>query len=132
VGILLDVKKLIAKILNNRVVLFDNDNQSMSGAITLSESASNFEMLTICYRSNDGTFASADVYRPNNKKVNLWVALYVSGGMYLKTKDVIIEGNTINTYKGSVYVTGQGYIPNPNVASGDYIAITQVIGYRTI
>ena len=129
---MLDVKKLIAKMLNNRVVLFDNDSQSMSGAITLSESASNFEMLTICYRSNDGVFASVDVYRPNNKKVNLWVALYVSGGMYLKTRDVIIEGNTINTFKGSVYVTGEGHIPNPNVTWGDYIAITQVIGYRTI
>ena len=48
------LETLLANIKANYVVLFDNDANVFPGAITLSESAANFEKLTICFKSNDG------------------------------------------------------------------------------
>lgn len=113
-------------------ILFDNDSQPLAGAITLAESATNFDMLVICYKTNDGDFASTSVMHPNGKSVCLWGATVSGGYMYMKSRAVQINGNTIDTANNGqgTYYTGQGYIPSPTVNTGDYIAVTQVIGYK--
>lgn len=141
---MLDLKALLSKILNNQgKVLFNNPSQAMSGTITLSDSAANYKMLVICFKTNDGFYDSTTVYNPNGKDVILWSAGVTAasgnhGRIYMKIKVVNISGTTINTsynnVSGTYYyrtaekdasVTGVGTI-------GDYIAITQVIGYPSL
>lgn len=115
------------------VVLFDNDSQALSGAITLSEAAANFERMTICYRSDNGFYGSTEVWHPDGKQVALTETCPdESGWVTAKGKIVLISGKTIDTVKGSSrYLTGQGYVhSSPGFDFGDYLAITQVIGYR--
>ena len=54
-----------------KVLLFDNDNASFTGATTLSETAANFVCLDILLRTNDSDYGSVRVYRPNGKRVSL-------------------------------------------------------------
>ena len=72
------LETLLANIKANYVVLFDNDANVFQGPITLSESAANFEKLTICFKSNDGVYGSMDVARPNGKVVALTTSIYVA------------------------------------------------------
>ena len=121
------------------VLLFDDDAQPMSGAVTLSESAASFSRLTICYRTNDGDYASVDVMHPDGKTVSLH-AVRTAGtttrNVWLKSKTVKISGTRINT--NSTASGGTTYYQTSEVRAdgsqsanvGDYIAITQVVGYR--
>lgn len=120
------------------VVLFDNDAQALRGAVTLAETAANFSRLVICYRSNDGDYGSAEVWHPDGKTVSLLAARTAGGGtvnVYLKSKTVLISGTKIDTVSyessGTRWATSQVRVEGSNAATqGDYIAITQVIGYR--
>ena len=131
----LDLKELLNKLTqSNGVMLFDNDNQSMSGAITLSESASNFDRLTICFKSNDGDYGSQDVCHPDGKKVSLMcdrVAEDSAHWHWIKAKTVQVNGTQIDTIGSTYYATGQVSLSSGvTLYYGDYIAITQVIGYK--
>lgn len=141
---MLDLKALLSKILNNQgKVLFNNPNQSMSGAITLSDSAANYKMLTICFKTNDGHYDSTTIVDPNGKRAILWTAGITAspgnhGRFYAKIKVVSISGTTINTFynlnSGTYYYeTGEKDMGVTGVGTvGDYIAITQVIGYPSL
>lgn len=129
------LETLLANIKANYVVLFDNDANVFQGAITLSESAANFEKLTICFKSNDGVYGSMDVARPNGKVVALTTSFYNgNASFYVKNRCYLIDGKTINTWKrntNSDYHTGEVNAANSNAAStGDYLTITQVFGTR--
>ena len=116
------------------MVLFDNDNTPFSGAITLSESAANFERLTICFRSNDGVFGSMDVTDPDGKVVSLTTSFFRStGSIYLKNRCYKITGKNINTYAVNTneWITGElNCVGNNQGTLRDVIVITQVIGVR--
>lgn len=129
------LETLLANIKANYVVLFDNDANVFQGAITLSESAANFEKLTICFKSNDGVYGSMDVARPNGKVVALTTSFYVTpAGFYVKNRCYKIDNKNINTWKrntNSDYQTGEVNAANSNAArTGDFITITQVFGTR--
>lgn len=129
------LETLLANIKANYVVLFDNDANVFQGPITLSESAANFEKLTICFKSNDGVYGSMDVARPNGKVVALTTSFYNGdASFYVKNRCYLIDGKTINTWKRSpstVYQTGEVNAAGSNNASmGDFITITQVYGTR--
>lgn len=129
------LETLLANIKANYVVLFDNDANVFQGAITLSESAANFEKLTICFKSNDGVYGSMDVARPNGKVVALTTSFYVAPtDFYVKTRCYKIDNKNINTWKrntNSDYQTGEVNAANSNAArTGDFITITQVFGTR--
>lgn len=129
------LETLLANIKANYVVLFDNDANVFQGAITLSESAANFEKLTICFKSNDGVYGSMDVARPNGKVVALTTSIYVAPGVfYVKNRCYKIDNKNINTWKrntNSDYQTGEVNAANSNAAHmGDYLTITQVFGTR--
>lgn len=129
------LETLLANIKANYVVLFDNDANVFQGPITLSESAANFEKLTICFKSNDGVYGSMDVARPNGKVVALTTSIYVApADFYVKSRCYKIDNKNINTWKrntNSDYQTGEVNAANSNAArTGDYLTITQVFGTR--
>lgn len=129
------LETLLSNIKSNYVTLYDNDNNVFQGAISLNESAANFEKLTICFKSNDNVYASMDVANPNKKLVSLTTSFYNGDAyFYVKNRCYLIDGKTINTWKRStstVYQTGEVNAAGSNNASrGDFITITQVYGTR--
>ena len=129
------LETLLSNIKSNYVTLYDNDNNVFQGAISLNESAANFEKLTICFKSNDNVYASMDVANPNKKIVSLTTSFYNGdASFYVKNRCYLIDGKTINTWKRStstVYQTGEVNAAGSNNAStGDFITITQVYGTR--
>lgn len=129
------LETLLSNIKSNYVTLYDNDNNVFQGAISLNESAANFEKLTICFKSNDNVYASMDVANPNKKIVSLTTGFYNGNAyFYVKNRCYLIDGKTINTWKRStstVYQTGEVNAAGSNNASmGDFITITQVYGTR--
>lgn len=129
------LETLSSNIKSNYVTLYDNDNNVFQGAISLNESAANFEKLTICFKSNDNVYASMDVANPNKKVVSLTTSFYNGdASFYVKNRCYLIDGKTINTWKRSsstVYQTGEVNVAGSNNASmGDFITITQVYGTR--
>ena len=112
------------------VVLFDDDSATVGNTVTLLETAANFTRLTIYGKTNDGDYCSVDVWHPNGKNVLLSGALPSSTtATYLKARKISIDGTTIATSSntGTNQVTLKTSL---TLQSGDYIAITQVIGYR--
>lgn len=129
------LETLLSNIKSNYVTLYDNDNNVFPGAISLNESAANFEKLTICFKSNDNVYASMDVANPNKKVVALTTSFYNgNASFYVKNRCYLIDGKTINTWKRSTstdYQTGEVNAAGSNNAStGDFITITQVYGTR--
>lgn len=129
------LETLLSNIKSNYVTLYDNDNNVFQGAISLNESAANFEKLTICFKSNDNVYASMDVAKPNKKIVSLTTSFYNgNASFYVKNRCYLIDGKTINTWKRStstVYQAGEVNAAGSNNASmGDFITITQVYGTR--
>ena len=129
------LETLLSNIKSNYATLYDNDNNVFQGAISLNESAANFEKLTICFKSNDNIYASMDVANPNKKLVSLTTSFYNGdASFYVKNRCYLIDGKTINTWKRStstVYQTGEVNAAGSNNASmGDFITITQVYGTR--
>lgn len=129
------LETLLSNIKSNYVTLYDNDNNVFQGAISLNESAANFEKLTICFKSNDNVYASMDVANPNKKIVSLTTSFYNgSEYFYVKNRCYLIDGKTINTWKRStstVYQTGEvNAVGSNNASMGDFITITQVYGTR--
>lgn len=129
------LETLLSNIKSNYVTLYDNDNNVFHGAISLNESAANFEKLTICFKSNDNVYASMDVANPNKKVVSLTTSFYNGDAyFYVKNRCYLIDGKTINTWKRSsstVYQTGEVNAAGSNNSStGDFITITQVYGTR--
>lgn len=129
------LETLLSNIKSNYVTLYDNDNNVFQGAISLNESAANFEKLTICFKSNDNIYASMDVANPNKKVVSLTTSFYNGDAyFYVKNRCYLIDGKTINTWKRSTstfYQTGEvNAVGSNNASMGDFITITQVYGTR--
>lgn len=129
------LETLLSNIKSNYVTLYDNDNNVFQGAISLNESAANFEKLTICFKSNDNIYASMDVANPNKKIVSLTTSFYNGNAyFYVKNRCYLIDGKTINTWKRSTstdYQTGEvNAVGSNNASMGDFITITQVYGTR--
>lgn len=121
------------------IVLFDNDSNALNATVTLSESAANFTRLVICYKTNDNDYSSMEVWHPNGKTIALTtgvVAGTTSRALWVKAKRCKINGTqiaTVATVSGSTnyWQTGQSQANGSgSVTVGDYITITQVIGYR--
>ena len=120
------------------VVLYNNDDTPAKGAITLSESSANFTRLKIFFKNTNGYRSSVDVFDPNGKTVCLFGFAYgdIDGGtdpMILKFRLIAISDNKIDTAKssGGTYVTGEQRLSaDRHYTKGDFIAITQVLGYR--
>jgi hypothetical protein len=116
--------------------LFGNESQAMNTTITLSDSAANYDMLEIFYKTNDGQQNSTKVYSPNNKTTSLTSATFFGDNkIVIKSKTVKISGKTIDTYKddNNGYYTGEvGFTGNTNNGAyrRDNVGIIRVLGWR--
>lgn len=128
------LERQLDAIRDNTVVLYNNDNTPFSGAITLSESAANFERLTICFKSNDNVFSSMDVVNPDGKVISLTTSFFNSAAyFYLKNRCYKITGKIINTYaiQNNAFQTGEANVCGSNNGRlADLLVITQVLGTR--
>lgn len=120
-------------------LLYDNDNTSMSGQVTLSDSSANYDFFIVTCKTNDGHYISTAVHSPNGKKIDMTDAVVTTNNVhniYLKSKTLYISGATINTDANgtSYYRTAQIQV-NASSTTGsysDYLNVTQVIGYKKI
>lgn len=115
--------------------LFHNDSQPWKGGVTLSDSAANYQMMLIQYKDTMGAYGSQLVINPNGKKVQLDATVFSTDSkMHFRSKMVLISGNTINTVQDTStkkFLTGHDWITRSgNINVGDYIAITQVLGWK--
>lgn len=129
------LETLLNSIRNNTVTLFDNDNNAFTGIVTLSETAANFDVLEICYKSNDGVYSSTRVANPDQKLIVLTSSYFNPTGannLWLKSRTVKITGKTINTYQmQSGWTVGESIVNGSNNANPmDTVTITQVYGTR--
>ena len=117
-------------------VLYDNwDNTVDNASITLNDSLTNYRVIDIIFKDNDGIVNSATVYNPNGKFVSLSIqhANIGDSELYIKGKTVSCDNNTISTRQSTTYV--QNFQASLNGSStsykkGNYIAIVAVIGYK--
>lgn len=102
-----------------------------SSSITLSESAQNYKRILIEFEDSDGVWGSVTVDDPHDKAVCLQTSRINSTlGWCLKTRGVVIKGNSITTQlpSGAGYCTGE--VVNGSSAVKDCIRICKVVGYR--
>lgn len=117
------------------VELFHNDLQPNSGAVTLKDSAANYQMMLIQFQDTMGAWGSQLIINPNGKKVQLDSAVFsTDSNMHFRSKMVFINGKTINTAQDSStkkYFTGHDWIKRTsNIGVGDYLAIKHVLGWK--
>lgn len=110
-------------------VLYSNYNAAVDTTATLSESAANFEEITIQFVTNADNYSSVTVMNPNGKSVMLvgGSASTTAGTMYMKYKTVLINGTKItrvNTRFGETQLTTNFYNKT------DVIRVVRVIGWR--
>lgn len=117
------------------VLLYDNSSGS-NGTITLSNSADNYWMLEIYFRTHDGTawVDSCKVWDANGKIAHLYSILAVdetsNGTIWVKARAVSIQGTTITSRSGR---TAEAWFNGENAcgygAGTNRIYITKVVGY---
>lgn len=117
--------------------LFGNESQAMNTVINLSDSAANYDMLEIFYKTNDGVQNNVRVYSPNNKRVSLTSTYYVRSGkdMILKSKTILISGKYIDTLNlsGHGYATAESTLHTGSTVQNkdvDNVGVIRVLGWR--
>ena len=110
-------------------VLYSNDNAAVNTTATLSESAANFEEMTIQFVTNDGNYGSVTVINPNGKRVMLvgGNANTTDGTMFMKYKTVLINGTKITRVDNRF---GETKLTNNVYNKTDIIRVIRVIGWR--
>ena len=112
----------------NGQVLYDNSDGS-NAAITLNDSAVNYDYMDIFYRDNDNTYSSVRVYNPDRKLVDISTIERWDTTLYIKQKRIRISGNTITNGN----TTEAQFTAAPKIkinTSANNIYITKVIGYH--
>lgn len=110
-----------------------------SGNLTLSETAANFDIFDIYFRTNNTDYSFVRVYSPNGKRVSLTATRKGGTSIWVKTKTISISGTTVSLYTttsgstvekffGEVQLTGGSY---PDISyGGSNIVITQIVGWK--
>lgn len=120
----------------SRVTLYSNSSGSY-GTIALSQSAANFSIIDIAFKTNDGESGCVRVHDPNGKNVTLFHNKPRDTTKFiLKMRTVNISGTkiaetTLSGYvvKGSYLVDIYGYTENEYINENG-IAIVKVVGYK--
>jgi len=112
-------------------ILYDNPSGS-NGAITLSDSSSNYSYLEVYFFTNDGLqyegYQKCMMAGNNNTNHSLMATwTNTNGSCYFKVKNISISGNTIsNTGYAEVNLSGGA----PTTTASNNIYIRRVIGYK--
>ena len=120
------------KVLNDKIngtTLYDNSTGS-NGAITLSDSASNYNFIEIYFFSADNDYSSVKVYNPNNKRVALTTGSFFGTQLYIKSANRTITDNTISLSDGNVDTEWNIANSTASSSAGSKIKIYKVIGYK--
>lgn len=101
-----------------------------TGTVALSETAANFSMLEIFFRTNDGDTSSVRVWAPNGKVANLSSSRITAaaGAGWTKSKQISISGTTL-AYTGYAGESGIG----SNAGGTNYVGsilICYVLGWK--
>ena len=109
------------------VVLFEG---STTGNLTLNDSASNYDIMEIFYRNQDGYLDSKRIYSPNEKKLSLDLSYYNPGTQQFQhwAGNIEISGTTITHSKDYYYGNAGGATNTP--LEINYINIEKVVGYK--
>lgn len=100
-----------------------NNPSGTTGTVTLNDSASNYDIIDIVFRTNDWEFSSTRVSNPNGRTA---ILTGVNGGsnFYFKNSSVYISGNTIKFNK-QWELAVEGSI---NKYTGSFAYIVTVLG----
>ena len=106
--------------------LYTNDSGT-NGTIALSDSAANYEFLEFYYRSDIGQHTSTKIYKPDGKKITLFISTInlSTSRTYVQTAVKTINGTSITTDK-----TSEVRIDSISPNTSNYIYITKIIGYK--
>lgn len=101
-----------------------------TGTVALSETAANFSMLEIFFKTNDGDMSSVRVWAPNGKVANLSSSRITAaaGAGWTKSKQISISGTTL-AYTGYAGESGIG----SNAGGTNYVGsilICYVLGWK--
>lgn len=126
-------------VLSSPVTLFTGTySQTVSSAVTLSETAANFSRMLIEWETSDGNQGSTMLSNPNGKRFEC-VALNANTGTnpatYIKWKVYVVNGTSITNYNPSNGGLQRGEITLRNNGSvtttrNEFIGIIRVIGWR--
>ena len=98
-----------------------------NSTITLSETSANFAYMDILYKTSNGSFDSMRIFNPNGFSANLISGNYYSSAVYIQNCVVSISGTSITFGSNAqVGLSSAGVA----VATGSYISIVKIIGYR--
>lgn len=103
-----------------------SNNTGVTGTITLSESAGNFNMLEIFYHGDTDTYSSVRIWSPNGKRIALDLSYINPDNHWIQGVNKSISGTSITTIHASETKIS---VSPPGVAKKDYIKITKVLGW---
>lgn len=103
-----------------------SNNAGVTGTITLSESAANFNMLEIFYHGDTDTYSSVRIWSPNGRRVALDLSYINPDNHWIQGVNKSISGKSITTINASETKIS---VSPPGVAKKDYIKITKVLGW---
>lgn len=103
-----------------------SNNTGVTGTITLSESAANFNMLEIFYHGDTDTYSSLRIWSPNGRRVALDLSYINPDNHWIQGVNKSISGKNITTINASETKIS---VSPPGVAKKDYIKITKVLGW---
>lgn len=123
---MLDVKKLLAKILDNTTydLLY---NGSTTGNVTLSKSVANYKRLVVVYKDNDGTRLTKEIIHNNATTfATCFESVRVTTVTYIKAYLGTFNGKTLT--KGFNRQSANSGTPT----EGNYIYIERIYGCKSI
>lgn len=103
-----------------------SNNTGVTGTITLSESAANFNMLEIFYHGDTDTYSSVRIWSPNGKRIALDLSYINKDNHWIQGVNKSISGKNITTINASETKIS---VSPPGVSKTDYIKITKVLGW---
>jgi hypothetical protein len=110
----------------NGTVLYESENGT-TGNVTLSDSAANYDYISIEGRRTSHAYPSQKFYKPNGKTITLSSTYALNNDIYLYTKVINISGTQITVLSSKL-----GYFNSSSMAvvSDTDNYITRVVGYK--
>lgn len=121
-------KNALVDLLTGGVQLYTDGGTANYGNITLSQSAAGMAKIVIYYKNSDGAIGSTELQSPNGKSALLILANSNGSSAWIKMRGVSVSGTAISTT--ATAPNTQLRLPDGAAGTGDYIAITEVRGWR--
>ena len=121
-------KNALVDLLTGGVQLYTDGGTANYGNVTLSQSAAGMAKIVIYYKNSDGAIGSTELQSPNGKSALLILANSNGSSAWIKMRGVSVSGTAISTT--ATAPNTQLRLPDGWASTGDYIAITEVRGWR--